>query len=53
MTKKKVVRILADENGKFCLEKVKFKKKIENRGKNLKQGGNASWPQGGGRPWLF
>src|SRR6218665_2005388 len=40
---------------KFCREKVTFLKFstvfkfVENWGKSLKQGGNASWPQGDGR----
>src|SRR6218665_3965416 len=51
-----MTKILADENGKFFLEKVKFvkfsrKSEIFSKiGGNLKQGGNASWPQGGWTP---
>src|SRR6218665_1563832 len=56
MTKKRSSEILADKNGKFFREKVTFlkfsrKSKIFSKiGGNLKQGGNASWPQGDGRP---
>jgi len=48
---------LADENGKFFQEKVKFlkfsrksKKNFENRGESETGRGNASWPQGGWTP---
>ena len=57
MTKKRSSEILADENRKSFWEKVKsgkFSAESEiffgNRG-NVKQGGNASLPRGGGRPW--
>jgi len=59
MTKKRLSEILADENQKQFLEKVKLRKFsmeseifVGNRADiNLKQGEIASLPQGGGRPW--
>jgi len=55
-TKKRSSEILSDENRKYFLEKVtfwKFSTESENLSKiggNLKQGWNASWPQGGWTP---
>ena len=53
MTKKRSSEILADENREIFREKVKFRnfstesENFSKIGGNLKQGGNASWPQGG------
>ena len=60
MTKKGSSEILADENLEIVFEKVKLKKismeseKFLEIGGNLKQGGNASLPQGDGRlRWIY
>jgi len=57
--KKRSSEILADENRKFCREKVTFQKfhrkskKISKTGGKSETGGNASWPQGGWTPLAF